>query len=188
MELRKIHKQFHEVLFNYINSRVHNRDDASDILQEVFIKVSMKIEDLKDQQKLKSWIFTITRNAIIDHYRKTSHAPGFNQVELEQEIMMTENDADTTKGLDKCLGNFIQKLPEQYRDIIIDSEIKGIRQKDLVDKYDIAYPSVRSRIQRGRKQLKELLLNCCHIEADSRGNIIHSAQKNNCDDVCGTCD
>lgn len=93
---------------------------------------------------------------------------------------MHETDLDTSEGLDCCLIKFIERLPEDYRDIIMDSEIHGIKQKDLTEKYSLAYPSIRSRVQRGRSKLKEMLLDCCSIELDRRGNIMNVTSKKSC--------
>ena len=186
MEINKIHNQFHNLLRNYIAARVSNSDDADDILQEVFIKISSKLNSLSDGEKLKSWIFAITRNAIIDYYRKNAN----NKTDITEKMIneiKPETDFDSTKGLDKCLKGFIQKLPEEYREIIIDSEVKGIKQKDLVEKYNLAYPSVRSRVQRGRSRLKKMLLDCCTIELDSRGNVLEAIPQNPCAEDCGQC-
>lgn len=188
MEINKIHNQFHNLLHNYIVTRVNNSDDAADILQEVFIKIASKLNSLADGEKLKSWIFAITRNAIIDYYRKNANNKKADITEKIINEVKNENDFDATKGLDKCLKGFIQKLPEEYREIIIDSEINGIKQKDLAEKYNLAYPSVRSRVQRGRSRLKEMLLNCCKIELDSRGNVLEAIPQNSCGADCGDCD
>src|SRR5688572_4432189 len=185
MKIDKIHAEFHSLLFQYIAARIKDRDDAADVLQEVFIKISSKLGSLADGSRLRAWIFTITRNTIIDYYRKNS---GGNRTDLTDKIadeMIAEADVDITKGLDKCLKGFIQELPDEYREIIIDSELKGIKQKDLAGKYNLAYPSVRSRVQRGRSRLKELLLTCCSIKADNRGNIIEKSAKNDCSAACG---
>jgi RNA polymerase sigma-70 factor, ECF subfamily len=184
MEIKSIHNQFHKMLLTYISARVNDREDAADILQEVFIKISTKLSSLTDGEKLRSWIFAITRNAIIDYYRRNANSKKAEITEKIVNEVKEENDIDTTKGLDKCLKDFIKLLPDEYRDIIIDSELKGIKQKDLAEKYDLAYPSVRSRVQRGRSRLKDMLLNCCKIEADSRGNILEATSKNNCGDDC----
>jgi RNA polymerase sigma-70 factor (ECF subfamily) len=180
MEINTIHNQFYIVLGNYIKARVNSRDDAADILQEVFIKVNDKLSVLNDESKLKSWIFTITRNTIIDYYRKNSHNQKSELTDRMIEEIEHETDFDDTQGLDCCLQNFIQRLPEQYRDIIMDSEIHGIKQKDLIQKYNLAYPSIRSRVQRGRIRLKEMLMDCCSIELDSRGNVMTVRSKKNC--------
>jgi RNA polymerase sigma-70 factor (ECF subfamily) len=187
MEIASIHSQFYQVLYNYIVSKIKNKDDAADILQEVFIKIAAKLSTLTDKGKLKSWIFSITRNAIIDYYRKNKHGLHADVTDKMIDEIADESGEDITKGLDKCLLDFIDKLPEEYRSIIVDSELKGIKQKDLVDKYNIAYSSVRSRVQRGRTRLKEMLLNCCKIEADSRGNIIKATLKENHSGDCGAC-
>jgi len=188
MEIEAIHNQFHKTLYSYILTRVRSAEDASDILQEVFIKISLKINSLADGERLKSWIFAIVRNTIIDYYRKSANNRSTALTDQVINDAIDENDEDATQGLDKCLKGFIQQLPEEYRLIIIDSEIKGIKQKDLIKKYNLAYSSVRSRVQRGRARLKEMLTRCCKIETDTRGNILESTPKDSCNNSCGDCD
>ena len=66
--------------------------------------------------------------------------------------------------------------------------MKGVKQKDLVSKYNLAYPSIRSRVQRGREKLKQILLECCHIKWDNRGNILDVASRAKCEkDMGGNC-
>src|SRR5687768_10260218 len=103
MKIDKIHAEFHHLLYQYIAARIKDRDDAADTLQEVFIKIASKLDSLADGAKLKSWIYTITRNTIIDYYRKK---PGANKTDLTDKIAdetIAEADIDMTKGLDKCL-------------------------------------------------------------------------------------
>jgi RNA polymerase sigma-70 factor, ECF subfamily len=187
MEIKNIHTEFHEALLGYISSRISNKSDAEDILQEVFIKIAKSINTLSDEQKLKSWIFTITRNTITDYYRNNAGNSNISITENMIDETKEELTVDSTKGLDKCLAGFIQQLPDEYRDIIIDSELNEVKQKDLAIKYNMQYPTVRSRVQRGRARLKELLLGCCAVETDSRGNIVQSTLIGNCGDVCGNC-
>jgi RNA polymerase sigma-70 factor (ECF subfamily) len=106
--------------------------------------------------------------------------------DVDLDIPAAENQ-DSTQGLDQCINRMIALLPDEYRDIIIDSEIKGIKQKDLADHYGLAYPSIRSRVQRGRERLKQLFYNCCHIETDSRGNVMNAQSRNACDSPCDPC-
>lgn len=187
MKINIIHNQFHNSLHNYIKARVSDRDDSADILQEVFIKIASKLDSLSDGEKLKGWIFTITRNAIIDHYRKKSNIKKSTLTEKMIDEIAHEQEFESTHGLDGCFKNFIQRLPVEYREIIIDSEINGIKQIDLGEKYDLAYPSIRSRVQRGRIRLKEMLLECCKIELDSRGNVMNAIPKKTCGSEEGNC-
>ena len=180
MELAAIYTEFHKVLLGFIKSKVNNHEDAEDIVQNVFMKVAGSVGDLNRKEKLQSWIYAIARNSIIDYYR--SNANKKNLV-IEGDIAESFSDEeyiDTTKGLDCCLIDIVNQLPDEYRDIIIDVEMKGIKQKDLVEKYNLAYPSIRSRVQRGREKLKQLLLDCCNIQWDTRGNILDVRSKPAC--------
>jgi len=188
MELAAIYTQFHQVLFGFVKSKINNHQDAEDIVQNVFIKVAAGVNDLNRKEKLQSWIYAIARNSIIDYYRTSTNKKNFSLEEDIAEIFTDEEYNDTTKGLDCCLVNFVNQLPEEYRDIIIDVEMKGIKQKDLAEKYNLAYPSIRSRVQRGREKLKQILLDCCHIEWDNRGNILDVVSRNVCEkDESGDC-
>jgi RNA polymerase sigma-70 factor (ECF subfamily) len=184
MEVAGIYTQFHQSLLSFIRSKIRSKEDAEDILQNVFVRISNNVNKLSDEEKLQSWIFTITRNAIIDYYRVNASKKRLAvDAEMEENILEDVH-IDTTKGLDLCMNNMIDLLPEEYRDIIIDAEIKRIKQKDLADKYGMAYPSMRSRVQRGRERLKQLFYNCCHIETDSSGNVLEARGRTDCDGPC----
>ncbi len=176
MEIATIHNEFHSVLNNYIAKRVNNRDDVKDLLQEVFIKIHGNLSGVDKKENLKSWLFTVTKNTIIDYYRKNGQKSLVTSVD-NISAGAEEIDFDRTKELENCIHHFISQLPDEYRDIIIDSEIRGVKQKDLAEKYDLAYPTVRSRVQRGRARLKEMFLDCCKIELDRRGNILNATPR-----------
>ena len=156
-------------------------------MQNVFVKISTNIEKLADEDKLKSWVYSITRNAIIDYYRVNTNSKHVAVDEVLEDSLSEQETVDSTKGLDHCMSCMIDLLPEEYRGIIIDSEIKGIKQKDLAEKYGMAYPSMRSRVQRGRERLKQLFYNCCHIETDKLGNVLEAQSRNNCAGPCTPC-
>jgi RNA polymerase sigma-70 factor, ECF subfamily len=184
MEIAQIYSDFRQSLFSFIRSRVRSKEDAEDILQNVFLKMSSNVDRLSDDEKLASWMYAITRNSIIDYYRFNAKRSNVAVSPAIEENLPEELDSDPTKGLDQCMISMINLLPADYRAIIIDSEIKGIKQKDLAEKYGIAYPSMRSRVQRGRERLKQLFYNCCHIQTDRLGQIMDVKGKSD----CGSCD
>lgn len=187
MELTEVYTQFRKTLYSYIYSKINHKEDAEDILQNVFVKMVSHIETLSDEDKIQNWLYRITRNAVIDYYRvKGSKKTTVELIDFPEEYESNEIDS---YGLDACLKGFIDQLPEEYKTIVIDSEIKGISQKELAVKYKIPYPTLRSRVQRGRERLHRMLLNCCVIDTDSRGNVMDVSQKGkNCDSTCGSCD
>jgi RNA polymerase sigma-70 factor (ECF subfamily) len=187
MEVGSIYTAFRQSLLNYIRSKIRSTEDAKDILQNVFAKISMNVNTIGEKQNIQHWLFIITRNAIIDYYRVNASRQKFLLDESAAGHIMEEEPIDTTKGLDQCLNTMIDLLPDDYKLIVKDSELKGIKQKDLAKKYNMPYSSLRSRVQRGRERLKELFYNCCYIEADNRGNILESRPKSGCVDPCNSC-
>jgi RNA polymerase sigma-70 factor, ECF subfamily len=182
-----IYSQFHQSLLTYIRSKIRCKEDAEDILQNVFIKISNHVNTVSEKEKLNNWVFTVTRNAIIDYYRVNASKKSTPLDETFSEYLVEEQTTDSTKGLEHCLHSMINLLPDEYKSIIIDSELNGEKQKDLAVKYNMGYSSMRSRVQRGRERLKQLLYNCCHIETDARGNIISAQAKKDCGDPCSSC-
>jgi RNA polymerase sigma-70 factor, ECF subfamily len=184
MEVAGIYAQFHHSLLALIRSKIRSKEDAEDILQNVFIKISSNVDKLAEEEKLKNWIFTITRNSIIDYYRASASRKSISVDNVMEESILEEEQMDSTKGLDQCMNTMIGLLPAEYKDIIIDAELNGVKQKDLAEKYGMAYPSMRSRVQRGRERLKQLFYNCCQIQTDSLGNIIEAKSRTDCDSPC----
>jgi RNA polymerase sigma-70 factor, ECF subfamily len=187
MELAEVYTKFRKSLFSYIYSKINNREDAEDILQNVFVKMQTNIETLSDKEKIQNWLYRITRNAIIDYYRAKSNKK--KKLELTERFpadLEEEHSSDNTKGMDKCVRGFIDQLPDQYKSIIIDSELKGIPQKELSVKYNLEYVTLRSRVQRGRERLHKMFTKCCSIQTDKRGNILEASLKTGCESSCGS--
>ena len=166
--LETIWREQHDQLLAFIKKRIKNKEESEDILQEVFIKILWKIDTLKDSSKLRSWVFQMTRNAIIDHLRKKKHE------ELEAEIrdLEDETDENAMNEATSWIGKYVDDLPENYREAVVLYEMKGLTQKDIADQLGISYVNARSRIQRGRQLLKKNLTDCCTFNVDVYGNII----------------
>lgn len=186
MEITSLYNQFHKLLYNYIALRISNKQDVEDLLQEVFVKIFLNIRKLEKGERLNSWIFSITRNSIIDYYRRSGHLKNrYNPLDEDAlEQLTAEEQIDTTKGLAEYLKEVIFLLPDEYRDIIYDSEIAGVKQKDLAEKYNIPYPTLRSKVRRGRAKLKIMLDKCCKIETDRRGNVLECTPRETVRDNC----
>lgn len=172
-----IAKQNTEQLYNNLGNRlkyfiaksVRDKMQAEDILHDVFIKIHNNIDAVKDQTKIESWIFQITRNAITDYYRK-------NKPQDEQyEELITGAEEYTEDSHSKAsigLKEFVEQLPAMYRDAILLTEYEELTQKQLAEKMGISLSGAKSRVQRGKKMLRDLLFQCCHFEYDIYGTVI----------------
>jgi RNA polymerase sigma-70 factor, ECF subfamily len=176
-----IYHDFADQLLGFIRRRVSDPASAEDILQEVFLRIHNRIETLRDDAKLQSWIYQITRNAIKDYYRgRKETEPLSESLSLSATIDLPE----ATQELIPSVREFIQCLPETYREPLILSEFEGLSQQEIADRLGLSLPGAKSRVQRGRDKLKDLFLDCCHFELDRRGNILEYYPRQVC---CPNC-
>jgi RNA polymerase sigma-70 factor, ECF subfamily len=86
--------------------------------------------------------------------------------------------------LSNCIAPFLYQLPEDYRDIMILSEIDDVSQKEIAARLNLNYVTVRSKIQRGRLKLKELISDCCTMIQGGKGGIVDYEKKGTCAGDC----
>uniref|UniRef100_UPI0032172824 RNA polymerase sigma factor SigZ n=1 Tax=uncultured Draconibacterium sp. TaxID=1573823 RepID=UPI0032172824 len=182
IQIETIWNEYYDQLLLFIRKRVSDKDEAEDILQNVFLKILTNINSLKDSTKMKSWLFQITRNVIVDYYRKTKKA---DNLMVSASGEKEENESDVMEVVESWIYPFISRLPEKYREALILSELKGMSQKEVAVQQGISYTAAKARIHRGRIMLKQKLTQCCIFYADKYGTIMD--YKSN-PDYCSSCD
>jgi RNA polymerase sigma-70 factor (ECF subfamily) len=165
--LETLWNQMHIRLRRFIGSRISDIDDAEDILQEVFLRIHSNLETVRDMDKVESWIYQIARNSIIDYYRG-------RRVLVELPDIPTKEDFPE-KGAAESIAPYIQEivqaLPEPYREALILTEYQGLSQKEMADRLGISLSGAKSRVQRARQKVRDIMLACCHYEFDVRGTV-----------------
>lgn len=175
-------------LHRFIARRTSNEADADDILQEVFVKIHSNIGRLRDTTKLHAWVYRITRNAITDHYRSRRTELSLDAVEpdaldiAEEELPESEAEREEIMA---CLGPMVQRLPDDYREALLLSDLQGITQAKVADELKISVSGAKSRVQRARGKMKAMLLDCCHFEFDRLGRAV-TMDRRECGSTCGT--
>lgn len=165
------HKQ---QLKSYIDQQIDQPDLVEDILHKVYIKASDNLQQLKLKGSLKSWLYSITRNTIMDHYRKrTNHEALPDEIAPETRDPVEENH----KVLASCIKPLLQELPDKYRIPLELCELEGMSQKDIATKLGLSLSGAKSRVQRGRIKLREIMLACCDFEI-SKGGITDFTPRN----------
>jgi RNA polymerase sigma-70 factor, ECF subfamily len=174
-----IWEAFHTPLQSFIRKRVPDEATAEDLLQEVFLKVHQQIETLKDARKLEGWIYQIARNAIIDYYRSvrpTISLEASDALQMPAELP----DDDIITELFPSVRAMLRSLPEHDRQALVLTEYQGLTQKELSERLGLSFSGAKSRVQRAREKLKQLLLECCHFEVDRRGHVMNYQPRCNC--------
>jgi RNA polymerase sigma-70 factor (ECF subfamily) len=177
----KVWLEYHARLRAFIKSRIAHDTAADDILQNVFLKMHAGLDSLQDDTKLKGWLYQIARNAIIDYFRARRPT-----MDIPEWLPQPETDPreKVTQELSECLLPMIRLLPENYREAVILSELKGLTQKEVAEVQGISLSGAKSRVQRGRALLKNMLDDCCRLEFDHSGRLCDYERKGGTCDIC----
>jgi RNA polymerase sigma-70 factor (ECF subfamily) len=114
-------------------------------------------------------MYTIARNAIAEHGRRRAPTPIGELPETAAES--DEDDRIAATALAACLASFVARLPTPYREAITLVELEGIATSDAAEPMRISVSGMKSRVQRGRGQLRVMLEDCCAIAVDARGKV-----------------
>ncbi|MCT4615309.1 MAG: sigma-70 family RNA polymerase sigma factor [Marinifilaceae bacterium] len=171
----KIVSEFYDQIFGYIIKRINNREKAQDITQEVmgrFIEAYNKNTPVKN---IKAWLFQVTRNIIIDKYRKMDNLEFDNDktddISSEEEFKFEAED---------YIIPMIKLLPKEYGLPLLMSDIEKRKQSEIAEKLNISLSATKMRCQRARKMLYNLFLECCNIEYTENGEFAYCTIKDSC--------
>jgi RNA polymerase sigma-70 factor, ECF subfamily len=163
-----VYQDFHLKLRSFALQHVSDPDAADDILQDVYLKIHSHIQELRDTDRLESWIFQVTRNAITDYYRRTRP-----QEELPDTVPApADEEPDAASEVAASVGDMLRCLPRKYRQALELTDLQGLSQAELAARLNISLSGAKSRVQRAREKLKEAFLDCCHFEFDRYGKVI----------------
>ncbi len=150
----------------FIFSKVKSKSISDDLLQETFIKIHTKIDTLRDHSKLKSWVFSIARNTILDYFKLNSKPIEFPPFET-----FTEEEINSHSEKD-CLFAHILNLDKKYRTPLFLSDIKGVKQIEIAKQLNMPLSTIKSRVQRARKKITEGYMECCDYTLNSEGILV----------------
>jgi RNA polymerase sigma-70 factor (ECF subfamily) len=171
-----------ERLRSFIAVRVRNDDVAADIAQEVLVR-SIAAGALQRVDNPTAWLYRSARNAVIDHYRtRHIHDPLGQAAELWPEPASVDyRPNQATRDLASCLQPLVAQLPEIYREALDRVDLAGQSHHAAAAEVGISTSGMKSRVQRARRQLRQLLTDCCAVQVDRHG-AVSSYQPNT-----GTC-
>jgi RNA polymerase sigma-70 factor (ECF subfamily) len=159
---------------------------AEDLTQDAFIKVKKNLNGLKDDLKLRPWIFRIARNRCLDYFRSQSTQRGNKEAPygIGEAVEPVAQAGLEQHEMSKCVQDKIQLLPEPLRVVMVLSDTLEFSHREIADILEITVGNVKVRLHRARKSLKEILERDCTFEHDERnvmiclpGPIAHIIQK-----------
>jgi len=190
MKVEELWLEYRAVLKRFLHAKVANEADVEDLLQDILIKTYNNLDSVKKQKNVKSWLFQIANNTIIDYYRKNSRVHGsaseaqLSTSEQSADCLPSDELATTNVDLSNCISPFINALPEESAQLLTAIDINNESQKHYAEKIGVSYSTLKSRVQKSRGLLKQVFDDCCHFKIDNRGNVYDYDAKKNGGGIC----
>lgn len=148
--------------------------EVDDVMQEVFLRIQRGLPALRDEERFVPWLYAVARSAIVESHRHRSRHAAADVSAISEPVAPLDTSEPTAleQELAGYLVESISKLPTPYREALTLTEIEGLTQKDAANATGISLSAMKSRVQRGRERLRELLDACCRIGVDARGKVV----------------
>jgi RNA polymerase sigma-70 factor (ECF subfamily) len=187
LKFQQIFKEYQPRILQYL-TRLTDKYEAEDLSQEVFIKVESGLKNFRGESKLSTWIYRIATNTAVDRIRNPSFKYKVNEgmpsesvqkdeFDTEDKNLFTGEKAESTdqqyvrKEMNSCIRNYIENLPENYRTVVILSELEGVKNKEIAEILNISLDNVKIRLHRARAQLRKKLESNCSFYRNEQNEL-----------------
>jgi RNA polymerase sigma-70 factor (ECF subfamily) len=186
-EFQQIFNEYQPKILRYL-TRLTGRYEAEDLCQEVFIKVESGLKNFRGESQLSTWIYRIATNTAVDRMRNPSFKYKVNEgisfepvqkddLDTEDKDPFTGEVTESTeqqyvrKEMNSCIRNFIENLPENYRSVVILSELEGLKNKEIAEILHVSLETVKIRLHRARAQLRKKLESNCRLYKNEQNEL-----------------
>ena len=154
-ELYQLHK---DRVFNIAYRMANNQQDAEDITQMAFVRVFKKMDSFRGDSAFSSWVYRLTMNVCINHFRKEKKKKELivNELSEQTNLKMLKTGEQAPK-MKPFLEKAIRALPSGYRTIFVLYDIEGYKHEEIAQMMNISIGTSKSQLHKARKELKQLL-------------------------------
>ena len=187
LEFNRIFKEYQPKILRYL-TRLTGMYEAEDLSQEVFIKVESGLKNFRGESKLSTWIYRIATNTAVDRMRSpsfkykvkdgiSSEATQMDDIDTEDRDLFTGEKIESTdqqyvrKEMNSCIRNFIENLPENYKAVVILSELEELKNKEIAEILHLTLDTVKIRLHRARAQLRKKLQSNCSFYRNEQNEL-----------------
>lgn len=166
----------------FVSRRVPTAADVDDVIQEVFLRLARGVGSLREDERLAPWVFAVARNVVNDQHRRGAREVVDDEPALALPVDDEPSEGPLEQELVSCVARFVAELPAEQREAITLVELEGMSQKDAAELLGISHSGMKSRVQRGRAELRRKFERACAIELDARRKVIDCEPRS-----CGAC-
>ncbi len=186
-DFRQVYAAYHAKVLAYA-AKLMGPDEAEDITQEVFVKISRSLDTLADPANLTPWIYAITLNTVRDAARRRSSRPDRQPAatapprEDSGEEVQLASIADTASRTPEeaamrgemiaCYLDYVDQLPDLYREVYVLRELEDLTNEEIAGRLSLPLGTVKMRLHRARAALNEQLRRNCQCFSTERGELM----------------
>src|SRR5512135_403010 len=153
LDFENIHSAFRPRIHRYL-TRMVGVKEAEDLTQEVFVKVSQGLKTFRGESQLSTWVYRIATNAAIDMKRSPGYRQSAQSTELKESVDIGSKAIEVgrstpstqeqveRKEMNKCIRDFTDNLPQNYRSVLVLSELEGMKNSEIAEILGITLPTV----------------------------------------------
>jgi RNA polymerase sigma-70 factor (ECF subfamily) len=160
--LKKIFDWYNKKVYSIAYGVLEQREDALDVVQEVFIKLSRSIQNFKGKSKFYTYLYRMTINTAIDLARKRKKFP-ISSLDQEEGLQLPDGIEERPdrilldKELEGRVKSAMRELPIDQRTAIVLRGVEGLSYQEMAEAMGCSIGTVMSRLHYGRKRMRELL-------------------------------
>lgn len=173
-------------LHGFLARRVESPEVAEDLTQEVLLRLLQRQDGSVEHPT--AWLYRVARNVLIDHYRtrttqrRVQAADPATAATVLAEEPFADDPQAAHRELAGCLRSLVGQLAEPYRSAVTAVDLDGRTQTEAAHAAGLSISGMKSRVQRGRRQLRQLLTGCCRVYTSPTGGISDYEPGANCAD------
>jgi RNA polymerase sigma-70 factor (ECF subfamily) len=173
-------------LHGFLARRVDSPEVADDLTQEVLLRLLQHQDSAVENPT--AWLYRVARNVLIDHYRSRGSYRRLHTADpaLADMVLAEEPFADDPQAAQRevagCLRSLVDQLAEPYRSAVTAVDLDGRTQTEVARALRLSVSGMKSRVQRGRRQLRQLLTECCRVHTSPTGGITDYEPGAHCED------
>jgi RNA polymerase sigma-70 factor (ECF subfamily) len=179
-DFTQVYQEFYPKILRYLERLTGDKEEARDLVQDVFLKVDQGLTKFEGRSSLSTWIYRIATNVSNDRFRSASFQKGKKQTLTDEFIEENKEDKNAWTGeretsaeqqlekkeMSSCINKYIYDLNEDYQKVLVLSDYEGLKNKEIASILGITLDTVKIRIHRGRVQLKKRMEKGCDVTPD----------------------
>jgi len=171
--LKEIFDKYHKKVYGIAYGVVRQREEALDVVQEVFIKLFRSIKNFKGRSHFYTYLYRMVMNTAIDHKRKAgkqfmSSLDEEGSFEPTEEAEKGPERILLQKELEERVSLAMNKLPDEQRAALIFRDVEGLSYQEMAEAMGCSMGTVMSRLHYGRRKMQELLKDYVKLRGQDR--------------------